>query len=104
MQELFIKAVTAPDDSRDIMHYETYYYGITEIFSNRYDAEDYLCGLVDEEITRQLNKLEYAYYHDEADSVKMLYNTNLLTLIKRKVEIKKKQALAVMAEIRRETI
>lgn len=94
MQEIFIKAVTAPDDSRDIMHYETYYYGITDIFFSIYEAEDYLCGLVDEEMARQLNKLEHAYYHDEADSVKIQYNTNLLTLIKRKVEIKK-QALAV---------
>lgn len=25
MQEIFIKAATAPDDSRDIMHYETYW-------------------------------------------------------------------------------
>lgn len=92
MQEIFIKAVTAPDDSRDIIHYETYYYEITDTFTNRYDAEDYLCKLVDEEIARQLIKLEHAYYHDEADSIKMQYNTNLLTLIKRKVEIKK-QAL-----------
>lgn len=95
MQEIFIKAATAPDDSRDIMHYEASYYGIIEIFSKGYEAEAYLCELVDEEIARQLNKLEHAYYHDEADSVKIQYNTNLLTLIKRKVEIKK-QALAVM--------
>lgn len=50
MQEIFIKAVTAPDDSRDIMHYEAYF-GNEEpkMFASRKEAVDYLLKKIEDE-------------------------------------------------------
>lgn len=95
MQEIFIKAVTAPDDSRDIILYETYYNGITEIFACLDGAEKELLRQVDLEIYDQLSKLESACFYELPDKYRVCHNSNIITLIKRKVEIKK-QVSAVM--------
>ena len=88
MQEIFIKAVTAPDDSRDIMHYETYYYGITEMFETIDEAEWELLRQVDKEIRCQLEKLESDYFYKHTDKHCVCHNINIISLVKRKAEIR----------------
>lgn len=58
MQEIFIKAVTAPDDSRDIMHYEAYFGNeALKMFASRKEALEYLLEKIKEKKEQLLQNL-----------------------------------------------
>ena len=100
MQPIFIKAVTAPDDSRDIMHYETYYYGENKIFSSLKDAEKYLMKKLDKEIKKQVKRLETDYFYS---AMREIHNNALLICVRNKAYIKR-QIDKIKEDLRRKPL